>query len=172
MLLKTIKMAREAGAIRRFHAVRTIKEESVGEHSFNMMNLIMVLTEGKASRGLILAALTHDMGEYAVGDIPSQIKKALPPELRIKVDEQEYAAVRAIHPHLPGLDETDLHLLKLADNLDGLLKCTDELKMGNHHVIPCGERYCGYIQDLIEHDPLYRLEAECIIADFRGRYLK
>lgn len=172
MLLKQIKMAREAGSIKRFHAVRTIKEETIGEHSFNMVNLVMILTEGKASRELILAAITHDMGEWAVGDIPSQIKKALPPELRIEVDKREYDAIRTIHPILPGLDETDLHLLKLADNLDGLLKCIDELKMGNQHVIPCGERYCGYIQDLVEHDPLYRLEAECIIADFRGRYLK
>jgi len=173
MLLNNIKQAREAGIVKRFHAVRTIKEETVAEHSFNVVNLILVLTDGKASRNLILAALTHDMGEIAVGDIPSQIKKALPVQVSIEIDRRECEAVERIHPNLhANIDETELHLLHLADNLDGLLKCTDELKMGNHHIIPVGERYIGYIQNLIEHDPLYRLEAECVIADFRSRYLK
>jgi 5'-deoxynucleotidase YfbR-like HD superfamily hydrolase len=173
MLKINIKMAREAGAVRRYHAVRTIKEESVAEHSFNVVNLILILTEGAASRALILAGLTHDMGEYATGDIPSQVKKALPEDVRWDIQKLETDAVLRIHPNLTGgLSADEEYLLHLCDNLDGLLKCIDELKMGNQHIIPVGERYTGYLQDLIEHEPKYRLEVECVISDFRSRYLK
>jgi len=173
MLKMNIKLAREAGKTKRYHMVNTIKEESVAEHSFNVVNLVLILSEGKASRSLILAALTHDMGETAIGDIPSQIKKMLSFEAREELCAKEQEAIDRIHPHIhANIDADEKHLLEICDNLDGLLKCIDELKMGNQHIIPVGERYSGYLQDLIEHDPAHRLEVECVISEFRSRYLK
>jgi len=174
MLLHQIKLAREAGIIKRYHMCRMITEETVAEHSFNVVNLMLVLTEGRASKACLMAGLLHDMGEYAVGDIPSNIKRALPHEIRNQIQLKEEEAIAKIHPTTAYdiLTDDEKHLVDLCDKLDGLLKCTEELKMGNQHIIPIGERYVGYIQDSIEHDPAYRLECECVISDFRSRYLK
>lgn len=174
MLLHQIKLAREAGIIKRYHQVRIIHPETVAEHSFNLVNLMIMLTEGKVSRNCIINGLLHDMGEWAVGDIPSNIKRLLSKEAKDLIATKEEEAIAKVQPSVAMLACTDdeRHLIDLCDKLDGLLKCTEELKMGNQHIIPVGERYVGYIQDAIEHDPAYRLECECIIADFRSRYLK
>ena len=173
MQIHTLRTIREAGAIKRYHTARTIACETVAEHSFNVVNLILVLTEGQASRELILAALTHDMGELAVGDIPSPIKRAMPEEVHSEIERREQQAVLAMHPQVfMELSAEEEHILSLADKLDGLLKCTEELKMGNRHIITIGERYCGYVQSLTEHNPLFRHEAEQIIHAFRAEYLK
>jgi len=42
----------------------------------------------------------------------------------------------------------------LADRLDGLLKCIDELNLGNRHIIKIGSRYCNYLNKMLQ-DPDY-----------------
>ena len=126
-----MKTPRQAGNVQRYHTTRLIHSENVAQHSWNVVNTVLALTNGQASRALILAAHLHDAGEVATGDIPSPVKKALGLK-RKDWDDLEDAAVQAMFPYLQGLDlitEQEAHILKVADNMDGLAKCLEELRM-------------------------------------------
>lgn len=145
-MLMNIKIARNGGNVKRYHTHELLKEEKVGQHTFNVMNILMIVTDRNVSRNLLMAALVHDLGEYETGDIPSPIKK-LNPELRAQINEMEDRAMRAAHVgYYPELTEWEYKLLKFADNLDGLLKVTDELRMGNKTVRWVGEKYLSYLR--------------------------
>ena len=150
MIYPRIDRLRAAAGVDRFHTAQTLRTETVGHHSFNVANLLLMMTEGECSKRLIVAALLHDLGEVIVGDIPSPTKKKLPEEVQSKLEEMEEEAVKYIHPYAPDLTADEWRVLKLADNLDGLLKCRDELRLGNRNVRPIGDRYLSYIDILTE----------------------
>lgn len=166
--LQRLIMARDAGCVTRFHTARVVHDETVAEHSFNVMNLLLVMTDGAITPALLLAALTHDMGEPMVGDIPSPVKRALPPEVGKRMEELEEEAVRAIHPRLLfTLSEEESMTLSLADKLDGLMKCRDELRLGNKGIREIGDRYIQYIHELTDQWATHRVFAEQCIMSYR-----
>ena len=152
-MLKHIKVARIAGNVKRYHTSELLKEEKVGQHTFNMLNILMILTDRQMTNKLMMACITHDMGEYMTGDIPSPVKK-LAPELRATLNELEDKAMREAHVGwFPELSEWEYKLLKFADNLDGLLKCTEEMRMGNKTVQWVGENYLAYLRKMPDLGP-------------------
>lgn len=163
-LIRQLNALRDAGIVARYHTARILRPESVAEHSFNVVNIVLAITKGLASKELIVAALTHDMGEYLVGDIPAPVKLRLPPEVGQTIAEMEDDAIDDLHPDLyRGLTKDEERVLKIADRLDGLLKCLDELKMGNTTIIPIGGRYVGYLHQLTDKDDYLRMEVTGII---------
>lgn len=170
---KQVKELRDAGIVQRFHTARVLRHESVAEHSFNVAQLVMALTCGQASRDLILAALMHDMGEYKTGDIPSPVKLRLPPEVAATMESMEVEATKELHPGAWwGLTPVEERILAIADRLDGLMKCVDELKMGNRHIIPIGNRYVGYLMRYTDDDNHLRQEVAEIIHLWNTELLK
>lgn len=152
-MLNRIRIAREAGNVKRYHTSELLKEEKVGQHTFNMLNILMIVAERNLSRSLLMAAIAHDMGEYATGDIPSPVKK-LEPGLRDKLNELEDEAMRRAHTGFyPALTDWEYKLLKFSDNLDGLLKVTDELRMGNRTVHWIGVNYLKYLRAMPDLGP-------------------
>lgn len=170
MQSKRIDRIRSAGAIKRFHTARVIKEETVAEHSLNVATLVLVLTEGAASRNLLIHAMIHDHGEAAIGDIPANIKSRMPPEARRELEMKEQVEVEYMFPGLPGLPltEEEERTLHIADRLDGLLKCKDEVVMGNGHLIKIGLRYCNYLIELVSHGGAHYQLVWDVIGDFRS----
>lgn len=154
--VQRIHQARLASKVRRFHTCVVSKEESVGEHSLNVANLVLILTDGQASKDLIVAAMTHDMGEAMTGDIPSPVKRQLGAEVSGLINEMENRAIIRIHPYLSDLklSEEEHTILKVADNLDGLMKCLDELYLGNRHIIGVGLNYCSYLMNVVGVSPV------------------
>lgn len=144
-----IKAARKAGRVVRYHNRETIRTEDVAQHTFNMMNLIMIMTHGTPSLNLLKAALLHDQGEYVVGDIPSPIKRLL--GSYHDLDAMEEQGVNFIHHKgIPHLTEWERKLLKVSDNLDGLLRCIEELKLGNDDMREVGATYKAYLEKQLE----------------------
>ena len=142
-----IRAARRAGRVTRYHTSTLVKGEDVAQHTFNMMNLLMVMLNGQVSPALLKAALLHDQGEYVTGDIPSPVKRAM--KLN-ELDIMETAAINYIHyAGSPSLTEWEHLLLKVADNLDGLLKCTEELRLGNYELDMVGKTYVSYLNELL-----------------------
>ena len=122
-MIDKINAARRAGRVVRFHTHDMIRRENVAEHTFNMMNILMIITNGNLSQNLIMAALLHDQGEYVTGDIPSPVKRVLLDVDRGTIDSMESNGVNFIHHRgSPELTTWEHKLLKLADNLDGWLK--------------------------------------------------
>lgn len=144
-----IRTARKAGRVQRYHTSEVLRTEDVAQHTFNMLNLLMIMTEGSVSVNLMKAALLHDQGEYVTGDIPSPVKKALGHYHEIAAMEE--AAVNFIHKQgTPKLTKWEHLLLKVADNMDGLIKCTEEVKLGNRDLVPVGRVYVTYLIKQLE----------------------
>jgi 5'-deoxynucleotidase YfbR-like HD superfamily hydrolase len=143
-----IKAARKAGRVMRYHNREVFRPEDVAQHTFNMMNLIMIMTEGTASQNLLKAALLHDQGEYVTGDIPSPVKRLINSS---ELGTMELSGVNFIHRHgVPLLTDWQQEILKLADNLDGLLRCTEEVGRGNWDMLEVGNTYVLYLGKQLE----------------------
>lgn len=152
-MLKYILVARSAGNVKRYHTHELLKEEKVGQHTFNMLNILMIVTDRNLTKNLMMAVITHDMGEYATGDVPSPVKKSAP-GLREALNTLEDNAMREAHVgFFPNLTDWEYKLLKFADNLDGLLKSCDELRLGNKTVRWIGDNYLAYLKSMPDLGP-------------------
>lgn len=161
-----IALARQAGRVNRYHGRDLIKQEKVSDHTFNVLNLLFILTNGQVSQRLVTGALFHDMGEYATGDLPSPTKRALPTETRELLEGMEALAVAKIHYwYAEDMTENERFLLKIADNLDGLIKSMEEYHMGNNLMRDCCDNYANYLDDTIrgrEHDQVFMIVTEYV----------
>lgn len=163
-----LRLMRDAGAVRRFHTCRIIKEDSVAEHSFNVANIVLALTRGRASRNLILAALFHDMGEYMMGDIPAPTKRLFPENVREAIEASEMEAICRIQYDVDfTISMEERAILKIADRMDGLMKCIDELRMGNRHIIPAGNNFATYMAQTETDDEFIIRAREAVISTWQ-----
>jgi 5'-deoxynucleotidase YfbR-like HD superfamily hydrolase len=56
-----LKLRLDAAIVKRYHTMNIIGQQTVGEHTYNVVQLIRYITEDKASENLIKAALDHDV---------------------------------------------------------------------------------------------------------------
>lgn len=145
-LYERVMLARTAGRVRRYHTFDLIKNENDAEHTFNVMNLLLLITGGRVSREALVAALKHDMGEYLTGDMPGNIKHDMPNPGWFA--GMELKAMHDIHPDQDTLSLEEASLIKLCDVLDGLLKCMHEYSLGNKEIEKVGNVYVQYVQDV------------------------
>lgn len=112
--------------VRRWNVVRTLRNQSVSEHAFNVViiatdleyRLPIVLPPTEKLR-MMWWALIHDVPETLTGDIDGKFKRAHP-EVRAAVCEAEdiefpwFAAYsKSVHPHSKAI-------VKLADRVEAL----------------------------------------------------
>ena len=64
----------QAGDIKRYHTFPIIGEQTVGTHTYGVMQLVRYLTKDMCSTELLLATLDHDVPEAIVGDMPHTTK--------------------------------------------------------------------------------------------------
>lgn len=78
---------RLAGEVSRYHTWPHIRQQSIAEHSWQVMRVLLAIYP-MASRGLLIHCMNHDAGEIGTGDIPYPIKKENP-ELKKIMDNLE-----------------------------------------------------------------------------------
>jgi 5'-deoxynucleotidase YfbR-like HD superfamily hydrolase len=145
------KLYRDAGAVKRFHVLRTHRAQSVAEHSFGMLMLLKQVMEAgfwttRDQLETYHRVMHHDLPEFYTGDIPGPIKRAHP-ALGPLLDEIEEDLAPLYRP-----EDTDtvMHgeitaLVKWADRMEGALWAMEELRMGNLNMRPVVERYLGWM---------------------------
>ena len=137
--------------IRRWSLMRSLREETDTEHSFQVAYVAHALAlitnrlgEEQVNVGDVLAmALYHDLSETVTGDMPTPVKY-FRPEMRELYGGLEQSAKKRLLDSLPsGLredyapvvdpDESTLawRLVKSADRISAYLKCAEETKSGN-----------------------------------------
>lgn len=130
---ETILEARKNLNVKRLHTQPHIVPETVGHHSAGVAILVMTI-DPDCSAKLLKAAILHDMGEYHTGDIPATAKwynRALASAEGIAADSycKQYGL------KCPELTDREYWLLKLCDGLDLLLKCREEVDIGNRSIL-------------------------------------
>lgn len=145
--LQRVHLSRRAGRVTRYHQHDLLKPETVAQHTFGLVNILMIMTDRQITAKLLMAAIAHDQGEYVTGDLPSPIKHGLGKEFRDAFNVMEDKAMHDIHgSEWEELSDWEYLLLKTADNMDGLLKCIDERNLGNKTLTFIGDKYAEYLE--------------------------
>lgn len=132
LVYQKIEISRKGGRVRRFHTEPFIGEQNNAHHSHGVA-LIVHYLHPEASKNLIIAALTHDIEEGYLGDMPGQVKHFHKPLKKAMNDaEKKY---RKLHGLDIKLSKKEQVILKWADTIELLFTCYDQIKLGNINVI-------------------------------------
>lgn len=123
-----IQFLREAAVVERMHTEPHVGSYTVGLHSYNALNLILVLNPAP-SPSLIRAIMWHDAAERLTGDIPAPIKWKRP-ALKAMLSELEQQ-IDAHYGLVQNLSTEDWRWLKAVDGLELWLWCDDQVRRGN-----------------------------------------
>lgn len=125
---------RLAGRVIRYHTWPHIKQQSVGEHSWQVARILMTVWPAH-SREMLQYALMHDMGEVKTGDVPYPFK-ADHPNVAVEFDQAEAEAIEDMQkvfgcPVLPTLSDFELTIIKICDYIDMWEWGLEEINLGN-----------------------------------------
>lgn len=137
---------RNAGHVRRYHTLQTIGHQTVAEHSYFLVMILLELTNGKVSAELLKAAVYHDLPEVFTGDIPATAKWASPclvQSLQILEDLFEDE-----HDLSVALSDEDKLLLKFADMAELVMYSLDQLRLGNRNMMDVCVRGIDYLENM------------------------
>ncbi len=164
--------------INRWGLMRNTRSENLSEHSLEVAQIAHALAlisrkrfGGKADpNAAAVAAMYHDTPEIITGDMPTpvkysnsqiitaykQIEKAAEQRLMELLPEdfkEEFEAIYSPDPEIA-------RLVKAADKLSALIKCTEELNMGNREFAAAYDSVLAAVKAL--HCP----EADVFLAEF------
>ena len=140
--------------IDRWALMRNTRSENLSEHSLETAFIAhaLCIIENKRFGGATnpekaaVLALFHDTPEIITGDLPTPVKY-YSAQIKNAYDDMEQVAVKRLLDLLPSdlrpdfeeiYNEKDEHILKIvraADKLSALIKCRDEIRMGNREFI-------------------------------------
>lgn len=145
--------------ISRWALMRNTSPENVQEHSHQVAVLAHALAVirnekfgGQVDAGAVaVAALYHDASEIITGDLPTPIKYYNPAINTAYKDVEAVANAKLVSMLPPELqpayqkimdggDEEVRTLVKAADKLSAYIKCTEEVKAGNHEFCDAAEQ--------------------------------
>lgn len=164
-LAQQIETARRGMLVRRYHQRYTAEPDTVGKHSCGVALFCLMIDPGCGAQ-VLAGAITHDLAEYIVGDLPAPTKRTLSDEARAEIDLLETKVLNEAGFNFVVTKQEKM-LLKVADYLDGIYFCIEERSRGNSGLEQVGETYLSYLHDLIAHariDPLitWSLKAQSI----------
>lgn len=135
--------------IYRWGLMRNTKAESLSEHSLEVAFIAhaLALIKNKRFGGslnaehIAVAAMFHDTSEIITGDMPTPVKY-YNEEIKKVYKQIEAVADNTLIDMLPEdlkedylplytLDEEEKKIIKAADKISALIKCIEELNMGN-----------------------------------------
>jgi len=144
---------------KRFHTVPTINTETVAAHHGLVCALIAVIWPDAPAQIYRYAAL-HDAAEFATGDIPSPVKRAMSESgvdvnaVLKQLEIDAFSSCGVVEPHLV---ESERKVFKLFDNLAGLISCYHEMRMGNRLAAQPARNFSRYIDmTLLLQQPFHR----------------
>lgn len=120
-----------AGGIKRYHTVPIVGEQTVGQHTYNVVQILRHITNDMLSVNLMKAALDHDVMEYFTGDMPHPTKNSFPPLYNaLKAVEQDLLNELGVEYEL---DDREADLLKWADVMDAGIFAKYQISLGNRY---------------------------------------
>ena len=144
---------RTALRVRRYHVWPMLQEQSVGEHTAQVLGAYWCVF-GPPAPEVTTAILLHDAGEGDAGDNQYGAKRRYP-ELKAALDVAEAAQVRVVvdataglgaDPH-PQLTDRERWRVKACDLLDGWEHALTDVAMGNRLALPVVDAYASGLED-------------------------
>lgn len=139
-----ILVLRKCQGVRRFHTWPIIREQRIDEHSYGAALIAMYL-DPQLNGDILKAVLFHDLAEWFTGDTPGPAKR-MSQELKNGLTKLEEACEEYLGTNIP-LDDYGKLIVKLADNLEGLMYCFEERMLGNRNIDQAFKNYLLFIRD-------------------------
>lgn len=156
------------GETKRYHTWPMLREQNVAAHSFGVAMIYSMLAgqdgapeSGGLSVPGLMAALTHDLAEHKMGDLPAPAKRLMPDTISMEGDKIYRRTFRASWGKMEQdlLDEQglswegmlaphEMRWLKAADAMDGALYCIRERQMGNQTIAAVFVNFRSYIREI------------------------
>lgn len=134
--------------VKRYHTVPIIGEQNIGHHSHRVCLILRHLLNGEVPVHLYEAAMFHDLAESVTGDVPAQTKWANSSLSKLLDEwEDEWHVINGTSISLCD-DEQDL--LSIADKLELVVFCTEQLMLGNKRMEIVRERGIMYVKEILE----------------------
>lgn len=164
---------RMAGRVKRYHTWPHIREQSVAEHTWQLLRIVLCIWPG-ASRELIHHVMFHDIGELQTGDPPYPIK-ADNPILKKEMDRLEYSAQREIEDAWqiqkhPEISELERYTFKLAEFIEMWEWGLEETLLGNQFARLVAAR-CREVAITMTKDTRISHPARETIAELATEYM-
>ena len=168
--------------IYRWGLMRNTRNENLSEHSLEVAYIAHALAVIRNRRFggnvdpffIATAAMFHDTSEIITGDLPTPIKyynreiRDVYKQIEATADDKLISLLpedlRADFTPLFALDEETARIIKAADKLSALIKCIEELNMGNREFSQAKESTLSAIKEL--NLP----EAQVFLDEFMGSF--
>jgi 5'-deoxynucleotidase YfbR-like HD superfamily hydrolase len=155
--MKSITAAvRHASKTKRLHTWSIIGQQNIAEHSWGVAMLVRELYRrmGTTPRAeLLMAALSHDLPEGHLGDMPAPVKwKSEEIRQRYELLEQEEAERLCVDDY-PALSENERVVLEFADKMELLWFCVEQRRLGNVGIRIVFERQLQYVLTRLRFPP-------------------
>ena len=161
--MQRLKIQLEGGKVKRYHTLPIIGEQTVGDHSYGVAQIVRYLTEDTCSTRLLCAALDHDVAEVIMGDTPHPTKRDYP-EVKEALDKVEKEIEEAYELQGNDLAVGEKELLKLADMLEMGLFGVYQAQLGNRHGLTVVE---NVLEALGEMEMLFPSRAITLIDNMK-----
>lgn len=154
------KSARIASQVKRYHTWPTLQEQTVADHSFNVLR-IYIQVFGPPPMEVTNYIIIHDLGEIVTGDLPYPIKKQNQ-SLKILVDDLESQAIEEMGFKWDHLTNFQRKSIKICDLLEMVEFAIHEETIGNKFAIPIIEDVSLHLIDLIHEIDSSTIEEMCL----------
>ncbi|WP_353939288.1 5'-deoxynucleotidase [uncultured Anaerotruncus sp.] len=147
--------------ISRWGLMRNSRTENLSEHTLETAYFAhaLALIEGADPARVVLCALYHDCSEILTGDLPTPVKYHNPAIKESYKAIEEAAAGRLLatlpselaERYRPCFFEEDpqvRRLVKAADKLSALVKCIEEIRMGNDDFLSARESQLAALREM------------------------
>lgn len=128
---ETALLFRDAGAVKRYHACRMTREQTLAAHSFGVAMLVQQVFP-ECRKELLLAAMKHDLPELITGDIPAPVKRTSV-AISLILEEMEKGTAPLYEDY--DLTSQEASVLKWADLTELVLWCLEEVQIGNTYAM-------------------------------------
>ncbi len=171
---------RGAGCVERYHTWPKVRQQSVGEHTWQLIRILLAIYPA-APRKLLIEAMFHDVGERVSGDAPYPLKTnntVIKREMDAVEDSARLSMTRwGVRARL-RIGDRQRAAMKLAEFIEMAEWGWDELALGNQNArvvmercliaaqqytsnpdtLPpgVGEQAVSYIKRRMEHERKYR----------------
>lgn len=132
--------------MRRYHQKDGPTTQNLADHSHGVQLLILHIYP-EASKDLLIAAIYHDLPEYAIGDMPSPVKND--PDIKVKLELLEKKWLDYVEIKMPKLSETEALILKIADCLECAAYAAFQVHNGNYSYDFVFVKASQFVMDLL-----------------------
>lgn len=144
MNFKRLKLLRAAARVRRMHVMPPLHHQTVGEHTFGVLSILVTITANVTPQ-LWRAALFHDATEARLGDVPAPAKWDNVP-LRHGYQLADRALMEEFELEEKNLTDLEHRLLHFADLMELAMFALEECQDGNVKMAGVFDRAIGAIK--------------------------